>query len=436
MKNRKNYVTPPITKPTGPGLSDYLKGSIISFCQITGVPVTFFDRDGVMQWECEAERKVCTSFPVYATADSLCRRSLLSSFGLVSSLGEPYIFTCRMGLVNIGVALTIDGRYSGCFIAGPLIMGRLTESTVSTALSLNSLDGHAVSKVVVTLREMRNYQPKEVSHLAMLLNNCVLASSTSAGDDIRLNKQYRRQVEIWEEIQAHKRQHREVNYPYALESSLIEKVKEGDEAGAGTLIIRLLEQIAIFESGDLAAIRNRFFGIFAVLARAVAEERGDAPGAGIEMSPEDTYALESAEDFDDLQAVATAIISRYCQDIFAGIYGGASEVIAQTIRHIGENYGHKITLQDIAHLLHVSPTYLSMLFKEEMGTTFSEYLNMVRVKKAKQMLQGTNISVVDVSLRCGFADQSYFTKVFKRAEGCTPRDYRNHHIREARAQAQ
>ena len=421
----KNFVTPPLTRPLVPELSDYLKSSITAFCLVTAVPVTFFDKAGEISWECEPQRKLCNSFAVYTTPDSLCRRNLLSSFNLVSNLGEPYIFTCRMGLVNIGVALTLDSQYHGSFIAGPLIMGRLTENAISTALELNDLDEGALSKTVVTLREMRNYQPKEVSHLAMLLNNCVLASTLPGSGEMQPNRPLRQQFKVWDGIQEHKRQRRDVSYPYALENSLIEKVKSGDEAGARTLTTNLLDQIAIFESGDLAAVRNRFFGIFAVLTRALAEDGGEGLNDGNEMPPVDAYALESAADLGELQAAAGELVGRYAQNIFSGIYGGSSDVIRQTIRQVNDNFGHKITLQTIAGLLHVNPSYLSMLFKEEMGLTFTEYLNAMRVKRAKQMLAGTNLSVVDISLKSGFADQSYFTKVFKRAEGLTPRDYRS-----------
>lgn len=420
----KNYVTPPITKPTGPELSHYLKESIASFCAVTGVPVSFFDTGGSLSWECECEHKLCKYLTIYSTPNSPCRRNLLSSFNIVSNLGEPYIFTCRMGLVNIAVALIVDGAYSGCFVAGPLIMGKLTESTISSVFSLNDLNEDALSKVVVIIRRMRSYQPKEVSHLAMLLNNCVLASITSNADYTQLNHQFRQQVKISEEIQESKRQNRDLSYPYALENSLIDKLKEGDGAGARSLFADLLDQIAVLESGELSAVRNRIVGIFAVLTRAVAEEGEEESEEGFELSSEDSYALEDAASLDELQAAAAAIIERYSHNVFTGIYSGNSEVVKKTIRHIYANFSQKITLQTISEAFHVNPSYLSMLFKEETGTTFTEYLNAVRVKKAKQLLTGTNISVVDISLKSGFADQSYFTKVFKRAEGCTPRSYR------------
>ena len=62
-----------------------------------------------------------------------------------------------------------------------------------------------------------------------------------------------------------------------------------------------------------------------------------------------------------------------------------------------------------------------------MGVTFTDYLNSLKIKHACQLLSGTNLSIIDVSLSTGFDDQSYFTKVFKKAKGMTPKAYRSAH---------
>jgi YesN/AraC family two-component response regulator len=59
-----------------------------------------------------------------------------------------------------------------------------------------------------------------------------------------------------------------------------------------------------------------------------------------------------------------------------------------------------------------------------MGVTFTDYLNNVRIKVSKDLLISTNLSLLDISLYSGFEDQSYFTKVFKKIESCTPKEYR------------
>jgi YesN/AraC family two-component response regulator len=69
-----------------------------------------------------------------------------------------------------------------------------------------------------------------------------------------------------------------------------------------------------------------------------------------------------------------------------------------------------------------------MLFKQEMGVTFTDYLNQVRINKSCELLTNTSLNLIDVSLQAGFDDQSYFSKVFKKLKGITPKSYRNGNV--------
>jgi YesN/AraC family two-component response regulator len=62
--------------------------------------------------------------------------------------------------------------------------------------------------------------------------------------------------------------------------------------------------------------------------------------------------------------------------------------------------------------------------KEKFGRSFTEILNQMRIDKSKELLRRTDKSIVEICLECGFNDQSYFTKVFQRYTGHTPREYR------------
>jgi YesN/AraC family two-component response regulator len=84
----------------------------------------------------------------------------------------------------------------------------------------------------------------------------------------------------------------------------------------------------------------------------------------------------------------------------------------------------KLSLKSLAISLHINPSYLSMHFKREMGINFTDYLNDVRIKRSKDLLITTNLSLLDISLQTGFEEQSYFTKVFKKLAGITPNQYR------------
>lgn len=95
---------------------------------------------------------------------------------------------------------------------------------------------------------------------------------------------------------------------------------------------------------------------------------------------------------------------------------------AQT--YMEEHYQEKISLDEIAGVIGISRYYFSTLFKQAAGTNFSTYLNEIRIKKAKELLKNSNITVGQIYDRVGFNDQQYFCKTFKKYTGLTVTEYR------------
>jgi len=102
-----------------------------------------------------------------------------------------------------------------------------------------------------------------------------------------------------------------------------------------------------------------------------------------------------------------------------------SSLIYQALLFIHDNFTEKLTLSDIAREVHTNPTYLSRKFHEEVGLPFSEYIIHYRIQAAKRFLINNpawNIS--DVAENSGFNSQHYFSTLFRKIEGITPKEYR------------
>jgi len=95
---------------------------------------------------------------------------------------------------------------------------------------------------------------------------------------------------------------------------------------------------------------------------------------------------------------------------------------------IQQNYDRKITLNDIAASGSVCRSKCCRLFSEYVGQTPNACLTRYRVNKSLEMLKETKMSVIEVSMACGFQNPSYFTQVFEKSIGLSPRDYRNQFI--------
>ena len=96
----------------------------------------------------------------------------------------------------------------------------------------------------------------------------------------------------------------------------------------------------------------------------------------------------------------------------------------QVLDYIAVNYGKNIFLEDMAAKASLSPSHFARLFKQTIGQSPYQFLMAYRIEQAKKMLNNPNILMVDIAFSCGFSDQAHFTRVFKKIEGLTPKQYR------------
>lgn len=113
-------------------------------------------------------------------------------------------------------------------------------------------------------------------------------------------------------------------------------------------------------------------------------------------------------------------IEKYSVNAEGAVYGA----LGGAIDYINKNLFKEITIDDICREVHISKYYFCRRFKETMGMTVMDYILKTRIIHAKQMLEKENISVTDVSDRCGFSSVSYFCRVFKESVGVSPLNYR------------
>lgn len=100
------------------------------------------------------------------------------------------------------------------------------------------------------------------------------------------------------------------------------------------------------------------------------------------------------------------------------------EKLKLILSYIQEHYASPITIDEIADACHYSSSHFMKFFKENMGISFVQYLNDYRLNLAADMLRGNTDSVLEIALRTGFDNLSYFTRMFKKKYGLTPGKYR------------
>lgn len=98
--------------------------------------------------------------------------------------------------------------------------------------------------------------------------------------------------------------------------------------------------------------------------------------------------------------------------------------VARALGYIHEHYHEAVSVDGLAELTGLSPGHFGEIFKEKTGTKVLEYLNRVRVDRARSLLEGSNQSITEIARDCGFDDVGYFARVFRRVTGKTPREHR------------
>ena len=97
----------------------------------------------------------------------------------------------------------------------------------------------------------------------------------------------------------------------------------------------------------------------------------------------------------------------------------------QMVHYVEQNYLRKITLDEIAEYLHANRSYLSRLYKSRSGVNLFDDILHRRVEKAKEYMEHTDCKLYEIAVEVGFEDAGYFSKVFQKYTGMSPKEYRN-----------
>jgi len=104
--------------------------------------------------------------------------------------------------------------------------------------------------------------------------------------------------------------------------------------------------------------------------------------------------------------------------------GLAPHKLQKVLAYVEEKLAEPVGVRELASQVHMSPFHFARRFKQAVGTPPHAYITHVRIERAKSLLAGTNVPLIEVATRVGYRTQAHFTGVFHRYVGTTPRAYR------------
>lgn len=210
---------------------------------------------------------------------------------------------------------------------------------------------------------------------------------------------------------------------YALEGKLLSAVSGGDMETAVKLLGNMQKYRLTKRYPDtLRNIRNGMI-VFNTLLRKAAEAGGVHPVHIDRLSEKFAKESEKVLTAEEAYSLRIEMLRQYCLLVRNYSLREHSPVIRKVVNHISVNLSEKLTLTGLAEQYFVNPSYLSTLFKKEMGVTVSSYINQQRVRLAVRLFNMGHTGIQEVAAQCGIDDVSYFRKLFKKNIGMSPSDY-------------
>lgn len=403
-----------------------LRELLETFYQCINLPIQVLDETGEVLDAFGDCHNYCKIFKHFLPKGESCTKLHSNASKLAMSLGETYIFSCHSNLNHIVFPLTNNNVLLGSILAGPFLMDEPDSLLLSDIGEKYSIPTAPLLEMYEEAGSLPVFEPAKVTYISRLLYYMCsgLVTDSRAQFNLNHNKLYQ-QSKINESIQMYKASP-QINsrvYPYEKEKALITKLKTGDTEQAKALLNDLLGYVFFAEGNNFEVVKSRALELSSLLSRA-AIEGGATSDSVLKVNNQFLMSLQNITDLDDLCYKLQETIDVFTDCMFNYIPSKGNEIIKKAIRYISQNFSRNLTLDEVADHVHLNSAYFSTLFKQSTGSSFKEYLNMVRIEESKRLLSNTNYSIIDISLATGFEDQSYFSKVFKKYTGLTPKQYR------------
>ena len=308
------------------------------------------------------------------------------------------------------------GALVGGLVAGPVIMGSLQDTLMELPCD----------EMAAELPKLPGLEPAKVTGLSEVLA-AVAAALSGAPYQIGgafFWEQDKFLSSIYDVRNQYATGDRQPVYPIESEKKLQALIRSRDKDGSRKLLNELLGEIFFVSQFDLEAIKVRVLELVVLISRATIDAGADVNEI-FGFSGDYIRKIEHFTSIEELSVWVTGIMHRFIDYTFDFSRIKHIDAVYKAMEYVRANYDKKMTLDEIARSAYLSRAYLSSIFKEETGESLSAYINRVRIEKSKVLLMDKDVSLIDIANLCGFEDQSYFTRVFKKTVGVSPKKYRD-----------
>ena len=380
-----------------------LKEALITYSFSTKIPLVLLDENGETMYSVGNEEPFCKFFKDFTGEMNPCSQTHLYAAKQSEKLGEAYTFFCPAGLIHYTVPVIKKGIFRGSVLAGPILMEFSDQLMISEIMQKFNIDLKYLGNLLfIVVFSLLDDEKKELENRKLIAAH---------------------QSDLNEKIQDIKDNDNVEFYSYETEKELLLKVRNGDIIGAKNILNDMIGRILFASGGNINIIKSKTLELCTLLSRASIDGGADS-NTIIDLNSKFLYKISNIKNIEDLSYWVIHMLDSFTQNVFNFNESKNPVLIQKCISYINEHYNEDINLETVANIVHLNPSYFSSIFKKEVGVSFSNYLNKIRIEQSKLLLKNTDSSIVEIALEVGFEDQSYFSKVFKNLTKMTPKQYR------------
>lgn len=211
---------------------------------------------------------------------------------------------------------------------------------------------------------------------------------------------------------------------YHLENQMMEAVSRGDAETA--LSVSRMQELLTFipRSTDEIVTYHGKLVVLNVLCRKAIEKGGVHPVHIDAISSRISRQIMATDSLPVLRGMSEKIIEEYCRFAVEHASRKYHRLVEDCILYIDLHFSENPSLAELARKNYVSKQYLSVLFQKETGQNLTSYVHARQLDHAARPLVSSALPVEEIAERCGQGNVSYFTKLFKKRFGMSPREYR------------
>jgi two-component system response regulator YesN len=404
------------------------------FIQTTTIPLRLIDFKGKKLWESnffKVKRNFCRIIQSDGVTSKSCRKVHEKAVRESMRWGEAIIAKCCYFLMQI-IAPVIKGeKLAGYLVASPFLMVNPSELQPEEVLFLHNKDKSAkkralekaLSSVPIVKDEEAGQAAQHLFQIADRLSDPDLRGLLKVREAQELQGKIAEQIYDLKNLGKDFTPSSLSRFFYEQEKEIVAKIRLGDRIGAKENLYQLLAILLTQYLENFELLKISILELLIILSRAAVEAKAKIEEM-LGMRYRFVTELARIRDQETLCLWVVKVLEKLMEGIYQTRHAKNYQRLRKALDFVETHYDNSLTIEQIAKEVYLSSSRLSHIIKGELGITLGDYISKVRVERAKVLLKDREWPISQIALEVGYPDQSYFTKVFRKIERCTPKAFR------------